>query len=436
MIGTEMNSNILSEANGALRFTPRTLQLIQTKATGIKMARQEHVLTVFVASPSDVDDERGKLEDVIRELNIAWSRELGIRLDLVRWETHAYPGMGVDAQDVINEQIPDDYDMFVGIMWCRYGTQTARAGSGTIEEFDRAKKKHDSDSSSIKLMMYFKDEAIPPSRLDPTQLIKVNEFRDSLGDEGALYWKFSGIDQFEQLIRLHLTRQVQAWKARLDNSDFIQERTTKADKDIPTDDDDQGILDLIETFEDKFEELTSISTRIGEATEQLGENMEERTREMEKIPKNSKGNSNRKAAKRLIGRAASDMKQYTARIEAELPLFSDAMNVGVNSLIRAATMSIDLRASEEDAEEIQDGLEAITSLQAVLGSSNDSTKEFRETVAALPRMTTDLNRAKRGVTNAIDQLLDEFSNGQTLLTESEKVIRQLLEQASNNESRS
>ena len=61
------------------------------------MPRQEHVLTVFVASPSDVGDERTKLEEVIRELNETWSRELGVRLDLVRWETHAFPGMGIDA---------------------------------------------------------------------------------------------------------------------------------------------------------------------------------------------------------------------------------------------------------------------------------------------------------------------------------------------------
>ena len=153
------------------------------------MARQEHVLSVFVASPIDVEAERGKLEDVIRELNVTWSREIGVRLDLVRWETHAYPGIGADAQDVINEQMPDDCDLFVGIMWCRYGTPTARADSGTVEEFERAKARYDNDPNSIRVMVYFKDEPIPPSRLDPEQLAKVNAFRNSLGDEGALYWK-------------------------------------------------------------------------------------------------------------------------------------------------------------------------------------------------------------------------------------------------------
>ena len=45
--------------------------------------------------------------DVLEE----WARELGIRLELVRWETHAYPSFGEDPQSVINEQIPDDYDL-------------------------------------------------------------------------------------------------------------------------------------------------------------------------------------------------------------------------------------------------------------------------------------------------------------------------------------
>jgi hypothetical protein len=103
------------------------------------MPRQKKVITIFVASPNDVVDERTKLEEVINELNITWSRNIGLRFDLVRWETHAFPGIGDDPQDVINEQIPDDYDIFIGIMWCRFGTPTGRAGSGTAEEFQRAK---------------------------------------------------------------------------------------------------------------------------------------------------------------------------------------------------------------------------------------------------------------------------------------------------------
>lgn len=397
------------------------------------MARQEHVLSVFVASPSDVDSERGKLEDVIRELNVTWSRELGVRLDLVRWETHAYPGIGVDAQDVINEQIPDDYDIFVGIMWCRYGMLTGRAGSGTVEEFDRAKARHDDNPSSVHLMIYFKDEPMAPSQLDPEQLAKVNAFRELLGTEGTLYWKFNGLEQFEKLIRLHLTRQVQAWISRTDTpaNTNIAEPLTKPE--IALNEDDDGILDLMENFEDQFSELEEIAARIAAATEEIGKKMRDRTAEMDALPRDPQGNANRKNAKRLIGKAASDMKQYTTRIEAELPMFRDAMNTGINSFIKAATMSVDITTTEEDLQQAKEALDAVIELRGTLTSSKDSMSGFREIVAALPRMTTELNRAKRGVTNTLDKLLAEFANGETLLIESEKVIRDLIGESIDNE---
>jgi hypothetical protein len=389
------------------------------------MARQEHVLSLFVASPSDVEAERGRLEDVIRELNVTWSRELGVRLDLVRWETHAYPGIGADAQDVINEQIPDDCDLFIGIMWCRYGTPTGRAGSGTVEEFDRAKARFDSDPDSVRLMVYFKDESIPPSRLDPEQLAKVNAFRASLGNENVLYWKFDGIEQFEKLIRLHLTRQVQSWNNRTNKTVTVDSHN---DKHVPalTDDDDDGILDLVDMFEDRFEELKEISQRIATATEELGQKMTNTTTEIEVWHKNAQGNANRKDARRLLSKASSDMTQYTARIEAELPLFSDAMNKGMNSFIKATAMSVDVNSASGGAQQAREELESVMRLREGITTSKASMNEFRKTIAALPRMATDLNKAKRGVTSVLDRLLTEFTNGEVLLTESEKNIRDLL----------
>jgi len=396
------------------------------------MARQEHVLTVFVASPADVADERGKLEDVIRELNLTWSRELSVRLDLVRWETHAYPGMAVDPQAVINEQIPDDFDIFVGIMWCRYGTVTGRAGSGTVEEFERAKARYDADPACVKLMVYFKDEQLQPSRIDPNQLAKVDGFRNSLGDEGALYWRFTEIDQFEQLIRLHLTRQVQAWKKTFGQPGATVEARPTAAGVVPLENgqegDDLGILELVEISEDRFEELRSISERIAKATENLGEKMEDRTAEMETLRRDSQGNANRKDAKRLMTKAASDMEQYTAHVEAELPLFSDALNTGMNSLVRATTMSVDVKSDDADTDQAKQGLDVIVNLLGVLATIILSTGEFRRTIAAMPRLTTDLNRARRGVTGVLDRLLEEFEKGERLLEESEKVIRELLDE--------
>ena len=173
------------------------------------MPRPEQAIVVLAASPSDLEPERTQLEDVIRELNLSWSQTLGVRLELVRWETHGYPGVGDDPQDVLNRELPDDPDIFIGLMWSRYGTATGRAGSGTEEEFNRALERYRQDPDSVRIMFYFKNAPLAPSDIDPDQLRRVAHFRESLGAEGTLYWTFRSLDEFVRLLRIHLSRQLQ-----------------------------------------------------------------------------------------------------------------------------------------------------------------------------------------------------------------------------------
>ncbi|MBD1856209.1 MULTISPECIES: hypothetical protein [Leptolyngbya] len=143
------------------------------------MPKIETVLQVFVASPSDVKEERDILEAVISELNRTWAKNLRLRLELNRWETHVYPSFGSDPQDIVNSQMINDYDIFIGIFWGRAGTPTLRATSGAIEEFERAYSRFKVDPESVDLMLYFKDAPIAPSKIDSQQLSKVQEFRNS-----------------------------------------------------------------------------------------------------------------------------------------------------------------------------------------------------------------------------------------------------------------
>ena len=46
----------------------------------------------MVASPGDVQVERNALLVVFEELNNGIARDRGLRLELARWETDAYPG--------------------------------------------------------------------------------------------------------------------------------------------------------------------------------------------------------------------------------------------------------------------------------------------------------------------------------------------------------
>jgi hypothetical protein len=398
------------------------------------MPRQQTVLTVFVASPSDVNEERNRLEEVIRDLNTAWARELGIHLELVRWETHAYPSFGEDAQDVVNSQIPDDYDLFIGLMWYRFGTPTGRAGSGTIEEFQRAKKRFDINPSALQLMIYFKDAPVPlpPSKLDCAQISKVAEFRSSLGEEGSLYCSFTLLEDFEKLVRLHLTRHIQDWRSK-----HVVDPTRKIDLALSTElkevtglafnnEDQLGLFDLIEKAEDEFDTLGEISERIGAAIIEMGERFQMRTTEIKQFSPGS-GSGNRKAAKRLIDRAAADMDQFVYRMEAELPLFKQHLNAGMNTLIQAVAMSIEFKIGGEDLEQLKENLYVVRNLHETLISVEGQIYSFQQSVALVPGMTTTLNRAKHAVVKVMQKLIDEFQGAQAMSLEAELSFARILE---------
>lgn len=396
------------------------------------MARQETILSVFVASPSDVEEERDKLEEVIREHNITWARDLGVRLDLVRWETHAYPSFGADPQAVINEQIPNDYDIFIGLMWYRFGTPTGRAGSGTVEEFELAKERFDKDHSSVNLMFYFKDAPIPisPTKINHQQIGKLIDFKESLGEEGGLYWSFSSIDDFEKLVRLHLTRHIQAWKQK--NS--VETSSTIPSKNVAVENSQQdnakediGLIDLMEKFEDEFETLVEIMESIAFATTEIGQKMTERTEEINKF-KQGPNAKNRKAVKRLINKAAIDMDQYTHRMESEVPLFSEHLNNGMNFLIKASEISIDLSLNSEDISQVEENLDGIKDFYETLITVEGQMTEFQQSVAILPRMTSKLNRSKGAMVRVLQKLIDSFHNGQAMAREAERSLESTIEQ--------
>ena len=142
-----------------------------------KMPQTQTIFQVFVASPSDVAEERKILESVIDDINRTASDAHTMHLKLLKSETHSYPGFGEEGpQGVINQQSGNDYDIFLGIMWGRFGSPTPRAGSGTEEEFDRAVSRWKDSPERIRIMFYFKKADISPSA-DPEQLAQVQAFK-------------------------------------------------------------------------------------------------------------------------------------------------------------------------------------------------------------------------------------------------------------------
>ncbi|MGA3080771.1 MAG: hypothetical protein ABSD44_05255 [Terracidiphilus sp.] len=384
--------------------------------------RSEQVITVFVSSPSDLDQENTRLEEVVKELNSTWSRKLGVRLDLVRWATHGYPGMGEDAQDVLNQELPDDYDIFVGVMWARFGTPTGRAHSGTEEEFLRALARYRSSPESVKVMFYFKNAPLAPNSIDVSQLELVQKFKRSLGDEGALYWHFVSLEEFEGYIRIHLSRLLQ--ESGGTRNPRPQTAIVPVTSAISREDDDAGLIDLLELTEGYFADLTQTLERMTADSTTLGAKMVERGAEMARASEAADGNMDRQLAKLLIDRAADDMNRYVSRTRFELPLFKEALRKGTDTAVRVGLISVELGQADRSA--AQATKKGLTQLADTLGEVRGSIATFKATVKSLPRLTSVLNRAKRDTAEVMDEMIDVMAEARALLVEAAKSVEALL----------
>ena len=384
------------------------------------MPRQENVIVVFVASPSDLDPERNCLEEVIKELNRSWSRSTGFRLELVRWETHGYPEVGQDPQDVLNRELPNDSDIFIGLMWSRYGTETGRAGSGTEEEFNRALERHRRDPESIRIMFYFKDAPLAPSEIDPDQLRSVACFRAKLGSEGTLYWTFKTLEDFEQLLRIHLSRQLQGFAEGFGPRRSEESRET--DQGAATESGELGLLDFLDLVDEHFGVLDEITGRIGAETESMGKKMRSRTEEIQVA--SARGQVSRREARSLLGKAAADMKHYAARMETEVPLFRDTLRKGADAATQAALIGAALNPS--DKSEASGTRQTLVTIRDSLADAHNGLESFKNSVQALPRLTSDLNRAKRETAVVLQDQLDSMAEGERIVTETIKALDVIL----------
>lgn len=382
------------------------------------MAKTHTILQVFVASPGDVADERTLLGDVVLEFNNTWGNRNNVMLELLKWETHSRPGVGADPQDVINDQIGDEYDIFIGIMWGRFGSPTKRAESGTEEEFNRAYARLSDSPDSIQIMFYFKDAGIPPSKIDAMQLQKVQGFKKKISDKyGGLYHSFETPEQFHSSVRIHLSKVVQDW---LDTNASTIPWTAKdistskenapSMKDplenflaLETEADEDGIIELVELANETMGEVTNVVERMSETITALSEKFTQLTDEANEV---AASDPDMKAAKRVSNKAADDLEVFVKRMSVEIVEFNKQSTRAMDTFGNIAMISeIDLNEKPDDIAVARANMQTYTN--AVLTSA-DSLTGFRDTIFKLPRMTTAFNRARKRAVAVMDDLLNQL----------------------------
>jgi len=172
-------------------------------------------IRLFAASPSDMSTEREKLGAIVDSLK-PLAEDRGLILEVVDWRK-VVPDAGRTQQVIFDQLKPTTWDIFIGILWHRFGSPTGAANpatqkeypSGTYEEFMTAYRLWQ-QFKQPRMMMYRCTRPIPTNALDPDQFKRVNElfaqFDGSKGEHPGLYQSFDTVENFEKLLRDNLQR--------------------------------------------------------------------------------------------------------------------------------------------------------------------------------------------------------------------------------------
>lgn len=200
---------------------------------------------VFAASASDTATERAKVAAAAAALK-PLADHIGVALDVVDWGA-VVPDMGRPEQVILDQLKPTDWDVFVGILWHRFGTppggQNPRTRreylSGTEEEFQTAFDLWEQHGRP-RVLVYRCTRPIPPDALDPEQFGRVRDFfarfNATGGEHPGLYQTFDAAEAFERLLLDNLQRLLLEYAERAGSpvdQQTVQSLAPKAPDNLP-----------------------------------------------------------------------------------------------------------------------------------------------------------------------------------------------------------
>jgi hypothetical protein len=161
------------------------------------MPIESKVYRIFIASPSDIKDER----EIVRKQIAYWNS-----LHAISYQMFLHPVDGEDSvpsldkrgQAIINKLV-DDCDFLIGIFWTRLGTRTPEAESGTAEEIDRARSK------GKRCMVYFCEKS--QSQIDQIEYERLQKYKEELQPNGLIN-NYETLEDFNDKVFGHITSTV------------------------------------------------------------------------------------------------------------------------------------------------------------------------------------------------------------------------------------
>ena len=386
--------------------------------------KQISELRIFLASPGDVQVERTIVQEVLSELNITYGTPNGINLKLVNWENYSYPSIGEDPQDVINSQLPFDYDVFLCLFWTRIGTPTKRSKSGTIEELEIALKKKE-NGENVEIMGYFKTE--PPASLNELteQYFEVKKLQSEFG-KNCLYKEFTSTDKFSEIFRINFTNYLNDKFSNLPktkalipsaknnieignkkrNEIYAKLKSLNLDQVV-----NKELLDTMEIITDKSNEMTIVLNDITNNMNEMSEKVSAKTDEMNVVNQISDNRLRLKKSKIVANQLANELDVISDKYEVYIPDFKDHYLDLVHSFI-------DLYGNYEKYMSNEDK-KVKTELIESIDSSIESLTDLLVEMDKVPKITSKYGQAQIRQMKLLKILVEEILFGRELMDQIE-----------------
>jgi Domain of unknown function (DUF4062) len=394
------------------------------------MAKTIKKLSIVISGTNDLASERKVIDGAIAECSKLLEETHSVQLKTIWWEEDVLPGIGSDVQAVINSQIGQDFDVYIGVLGTRFGTPTQRAGSGTQEEFRAAYERYCAEPSSLRILFYFKEAADNLHDLDLTQLQQVIEFRQRMQGAGVLVFGFSNSDVLYKLVSEHIRRLVieqwngDAWKvlcpppqaSRFSDTSQIDESTVQDESESitaqdSTDEEPSEILDAIVSGNDAFQSALETINRIGELNTKLNDGMLSKAALLPAVAKDVR------AFKKVVDSAADDFADYATGLQRELAVLKAALDEGLSSLELAITLYF--AHNFGDSSQLAGSPANLLELINGMAAGRASVDQMQTTIAGLQPFTARFKKSK----NRAAQILAQLSATLTVFLQKADAIR-------------
>ncbi len=327
------------------------------------------------------------------------------------------------------------------MFWTRFGTPTARAESGTIEEFERARSRWEEDPKSIDVMFYFKDEPIAPSKIEPDQLGKVQQFRKSISPT-ALYGSFVTPEDLGRLVRIHLNRRMIARAATKlrrvsetpetlpqSRADVRSSRIAAGEASAGTlseedtgEEPEEGLLDLVEGGSGNIQSVAGVLGRMTDTMNEFSDHLVKARKDIERATSGDRPDYKR--AKKALNTLADHMRNIASQFEADISLFRGYFDQGMNAYVKMTRVTMDF--GEKAIEATEENRGATVRLVRSSQSAAEMVAGLRNSTEALPRLTTEFNRSKKRLLSVLARVQREFEAATTLGQEAVAAVDEIL----------